>query len=1236
MPFAPSLAFCASTSIGSPMRAAPKSLIHSFLRFIALALMADVAAQAQTTVQIHDIMAALPASPYLGKSVSVSGIVVGVMNTGGFYFSEPSGSWDSLVATAEGMPVFYASAALNPACAAVGNIVTVVGTVTNTTTLTAANTPGTGITPTSCTVTGTGTMTQAINLSSVLTTFGDALKYTGMAASNTSFYAVAPTSGNLSESTATATSTGQFWATLGSNTATNNHLFRVAGIAGDEYKPAAAPSTVTTWGGNPQRILIDTATFGGNAVNLTVGQAITCSVPSGITLGATAGIGLIDYTLGYSRLLIFKSSVCTVSGIIAPTTSAAADATHFHVGTLDLSHFYSPAGPVAETAGAYAGRIAKAANAIVNSLGKPDILSLQEVQDLATLTDLSTATNTLGGMTYTPYLTAGNDPNSLNLGFLVNSATVVTDSVSQVEKGSTYATTVGGSALLWERPPLVLKAEFVRVGKNYPVTIINVHLTPREGIDDATLGPDIRAHRAAQATDLSALIQSYQAAGANVIVAGNFNAFEYNDGYVDVLGIVEGTPAAATSVTLYQPTGTTAALTDFTTSVPATSRYNFIERGNSESIEHILASATVPDTSTASASLASYVSAVTQPHFSTDFAATQANDTTTSAGLTPHDGFVVAFLIPPVPTTASISSSAIDFGSVDLGGSATRTVTVTNTTTFASTVNVTNITISGANASDFSQTSPCTSLAQGASCVVTLTLAPTAIGTRSGLLTVTNDSTSNPSLTATLTGIGLDTTATLTPASAVFGSVYAGGGLSAAKTFTVTNTSLIAISIKGITVSGNFNETTTCGATLAAGASCTISVVFAPLSSGALTGTLTVTNSSTANPILTSALTGTGLPTTATLTPATANYSNVIVGVTSGAQAFTWSNTSSIPLTISKISTLGDFNVSATTCSGVIAANSSCTVSVIFLPTALGARTGSVSVVSTSSANATLTATLTGRGVADVEASVALLSFGNVDVGTASTAQTITLTNYTAASIALTSFAITGDYSYTTTCGSSISGLSTCAVTLIFKPTAVGVRPGTLTVNTNDTKYPVITVGLTGNGVDFAISVLPTSGATIAGEGVSVALTLTPLGGFSAPVTLNCTTTAAGSTCIPALSTLTLSAVSTMAMPITTTSQYTVVGYGEIGGSGPPWLILLSLLSAAGILFHARRSRRLPRLATVLLALGLFSLPNLGCSGRTPDKNSAPTYPGTYTYTVSATDGILTHTATYTLSVTVR
>ncbi len=1116
--------------------------------------------------------------------------------------------------------------------------------------------------------------------------------------------------------------------------------------------------------------------------------------------------------------------------------SAVSDSTHFHVGTLDLNG-------LGATDADFSTRLAKAAVAVQTNLGQPDIVSLQEIKDYATLSALAIAVNTAAGTKYGPYLYAGANAGVLNLGFLVNSATVTVDSVNQLEGNSTYTTTAGGSAPLWLQPPLVLKAEFVRsIGPAYPITVIDTQFTARDNIGDSTLGPDIRTHRAAQAVDLSKLVQSYQSSSANVIVAGNLNAFEFSDGFVDVTGIIKGSPAASGTVTLYQPSSTTSGLTDFVAST-ATSRYNYIERGDAVMYEHILASNTVLDSQTAAASLASYETAITQPHFTTDYpAATYANTTTTAAGLTPHDGMVVAFLLPNSPTVATLSPSTLNYGSVELGVSSTLSTTFTNSTTFAATVTPSSYTITGTNAADYAITantctgtslsmgSACTitvkftpvaigsrtatltvtsdstsnptltasligngvdttatlapstytfpstnigasstaatfiftntstmvsetvstptvtgdysitantctatiapsgtctisviftptatgsrtgtltvrnsstgnplltaalggtgldttatltptsyafpntavtgtsaaanftvtntsaiaikvnaptitgdfairattcngsSLPSNATCTITVTFSPTVVGARTGTLTVTDTSTGNPTLTSALTGTGLDTTATLTPSSADFGSIYAGGGTSAARVFTVTNTSAVPITLTTETVSANFTYTTTCGTTLAAGATCAISVVFAPAVSGGLSGTLTVTNSTTLNPTLTATLTGTGLPTTASLSPTSANYGNVIVGVTSATQAFTWTNTSAIALTVSKVATTGDFTVISSTCAGTVTANASCVVNVAFVPTALGARTGTLVITSSASANATLGALLTGRGVADVQAEVSALDFGNVDLGSTSAPQTITITNYTNASIALTSIGITGDYKDTTTCGSSIGGLSTCTVTIRFTPTALGARPGTLTISTNDTKYPVISVALIGNGVDFGIAVSPTSGNVLAGYGVSTTATVTPLGGFNGSVFVTCTTNAGGSTCTPNQNTFTLNAATPLTVAITTTAQYTVTGYGGFGGR-LGWLVAFG---GALLMLGLLRRRRLPRLLATVAVLFVLIGGITGCGSKLPDHNADPTYPGTYTYTVSVTDGTLTHSATYSLTV---
>jgi hypothetical protein len=370
-----------------------------------------------------------------------------------------------------------------------------------------------------------------------------------------------------------------------------------------------------------------------------------------------------------------------------------------------------------------------------------------------------------------------------------------------------------------------------------------------------------------------------------------------------------------------------------------------------------------------------------------------------------------------------------------------------------------------------------------------------------------------------------------------------------------------------------------------------------------------------------------------TLTPASQNFGNVPVGITSGTQTFTWTNPSPFPVAVSAVNIVGDYAIVSNTClSGGINAGGSCQILVNFTPTVVGTRTGTLSVTS---GLTTLTSTLTGNGVPDIQVSAASLAFGNIDVGGVSAPQTVTITNAVPSTIALQPVALSGDYAETTTCGATIGPQGTCTVTVNFRPTASGARPGTLVVSAVNSAYGSATTTLTGNGVDFSLSVSPTSGAVVAGLNTSTTATLTALGGYNGAVTLSCTTNAPGSVCTPATVAGVLSGTLTTPVNITTTARYTVVGYGGLGGG----LLLTLLGTGAGVLVWLVRRKRghaLLRACLMVVLLAGVGAWTTGCSGKLPDQNNPYTAPGSYTYTLTAADGFLTHTATYSLTVTAK
>jgi hypothetical protein len=222
-----------------------------------------------------------------------------------------------------------------------------------------------------------------------------------------------------------------------------------------------------------------------------------------------------------------------------------------------------------------------------------------------------------------------------------------------------------------------------------------------------------------------------------------------------------------------------------------------------------------------------------------------------NSGITPTqcNGFP-APVYPPYPNSSvTVTPTALNFGSVATGStSGAQTVTVSNPT--GSAASVSSITISG----DFAQTNNCgSSIPSNGSCTVSVTFKPTATGTRTGTLTVNaGGTTSTVSLSGTGTGSG-GATLTASPTSVSFGN-QAVGSTSAPQTVTVTNTGSAAASVSSISAAAPFAQTNTCGSSIAAGASCTVSVTFTPTSAGAASGNLTVAGNSP----LTVPLSGTG------------------------------------------------------------------------------------------------------------------------------------------------------------------------------------------------------------------------------------------------------------------------------------------------------------------------------------------------------------------------------------------
>ncbi|GAA3305089.1 choice-of-anchor D domain-containing protein [Dactylosporangium vinaceum] len=230
-------------------------------------------------------------------------------------------------------------------------------------------------------------------------------------------------------------------------------------------------------------------------------------------------------------------------------------------------------------------------------------------------------------------------------------------------------------------------------------------------------------------------------------------------------------------------------------------------------------------------------------------------------------------------------------------------------------------------------------------------------GGNSGLSTTGCSNIQNPTFPPYLPDNGSNIN--ISPSALGFGSVVT-GSTSASQAVTVTNSGSASAPIGTIAVTGDFAQTTTCGSSLAAGASCTVSVTFKPTAAGSRTGALSITASGIANSV---PLSGTGVAPgpIVNANPGSLTFGGTVVGTSAATQTVTLNNSGTTAATVSAIAASGDFS-QTNTCGSSIAVGASCAVTVRFTPTASGSRTGTLTVTSSAN-NSPATVSLSGSGI---------------------------------------------------------------------------------------------------------------------------------------------------------------------------------------------------------------------------------------------------------------------------------
>jgi predicted extracellular nuclease len=589
---------------------------------------------------IHDIQGSGTSSPLSG-SVTTTGIVTGVKSNG-FFIQEPDAQADANPNTSEGIFVFTSSAP--PAAAAVGNSAQVTGTVQEFIRSADPNSPPATQIAGSPTVTSLSTgnpLPASITLTAADTspsgTIEQLERFEGMRVHVDSLTAIAPTQGNVNEADATSTSNGVFYGVITGVA----RPFREPGVAVPDPLPAGSPCCVPRFDANPERLRVDS-------------DGLVGATPLEVTSGAivTNLTGPLDYAFRTYTILPDPGTPPSVSGNISAIPVPVPANSEFTVASFNMERFFDTVNDagvsdVALTGPAFDNRLKKASLAIRNVMLTPDIIGVEEMENLTTLQAVATKINNDAvaasdpNPNYQAYLVEGNDIGGIDVGFLVKASRVTVIDVTQFGKTTMYTEPGGAMALLNDRPPLVLRATITAPDTSlFPITVIVNHLRSLSGVDDPLDGDRVRTKRRAQAEYLANLIQTRQTADPNehIISVGDYNAFEFNDGYVDGVGTIKGMPTPATQVVLASSDLVNPDLTDLIDFASADQKYSYSFDGSAQALDHELITA----------NLLALLSHVNYARNGADFPESFRDDRDRPERISDHDMAVAYFTFPHV------------------------------------------------------------------------------------------------------------------------------------------------------------------------------------------------------------------------------------------------------------------------------------------------------------------------------------------------------------------------------------------------------------------------------------------------------------------------------------------------------------------------------------------------------------------------------------------------------------
>lgn len=563
-----------------------------------------ISANAQKVRPIGEIQGDKNSSPFEGEQAKISGIVTARTRTG-FFVQTPDGKTDNNPATSEGIFVFTKT---EPSAeASIGNLVSVTGEIKEY----RPNADPKSLPLTQLSMTkdkdtiSVESKNNALPKPIVLTAADfksgaiDALeRYEGMRVEVRELTVTAPTGGRVDGKNASSESNGVFYGVVKGLA----RPFRERGFDAYDFAMLDEKDKEKFKKDYPKMPIFDN-----NAERLRIESAAQLDSKT-IETTALATLknltGVLNYSYRAYTILVDANYKPEISGSVKASPLPATTARQFSVAGMNIENFFDDQDDPAirediVSADGFERRLKKISKAIREYMMMPDVVGIIEAENQTALQRLADRINkdaVAAGKAdpkYEAFVIDGNDGRGIDSGFLIKSSRVKKIEIQQFGKAEKFKNASGGEEVfLNDRPPLMLRASINDPKTNQPFefTVVANHLKSFLGYNDPKQSDNVRLKKRLQAEFLAKWVQDRQTKNPSekIILLGDFNAYQFNDGIVDQIGTITGKPAAKGEVMNPSEDFVNPDLIDLVDRIKADQRYSYSFDGNAQVLDHII------------------------------------------------------------------------------------------------------------------------------------------------------------------------------------------------------------------------------------------------------------------------------------------------------------------------------------------------------------------------------------------------------------------------------------------------------------------------------------------------------------------------------------------------------------------------------------------------------------------------------------------------------------------------